>query len=110
MTEDDRLALICEHAPPTAFPGSVESTARMIASLCPLDQLTLTPPDELREKLRGIRFAHRASTPADDDEYWLARSPFDNRFYVFASCSFGGGWPTKPVYAYDESPAWFYED
>ena len=101
------MALIREYAPITVFPGSIETTTEMVASLCPLDQLTMTPPDKLREMLRRIRFAHKASTPSDDDEYWLARSPFDHRFYVFASCSFGGGWPTEPNYVYDERPAWF---
>lgn len=82
----------------------------MVAELCSLAKLAKTEPDELREKLSQIRFEHKPSTPADDDEYWLAQSPFDKRFYVFASCAFGGNWPASPAYVFDERPAWFDED
>jgi hypothetical protein len=51
---------------------------------------------------------HKASIPADDDEYWLARSPFDGKFYVFASQA-GAGWPSSPDYVLDRRPSWFDE-
>lgn len=110
LSEQDRMALIREYTPTSVFPGAVDRTAGMVASLCPLEQLVETTPDQLQEMLSSICFEHKVSTPTDDDEYWLAQSPFNHKFYVFASCAFGGGWPTSPVYVLDERPAWFDED
>ncbi|MFZ0962756.1 MAG: hypothetical protein WAO35_17950 [Terriglobia bacterium] len=76
---------------------------------CARETVSVTPPDELRRKLAEVTFEHKASTPSDDDEYWLARSPFDGKYYVFASTP-GAGWPVEPVYVLDQRPGWFDED
>jgi hypothetical protein len=34
------------------------------------------PNDELRSRIANFQIEHKASTPFDDDEYWMARSPF----------------------------------
>lgn len=108
--EGGRLrALLIEYAPPSAFPGSPSYTFAMLAALCPRESVSVTSPDELRRKLAEVTFEHKASTPSDDDEYWLARSPFDGKYYVFASTP-GAGWPVEPVYVLDQRPGWFDED
>ena len=109
LTDDDHVALVREHAPDSAFPGPADRTDSMVAALVPRADLARTAPGELRNRLSQVRFEHRASTPSDDDEYWLAQSPFDQRFYLFASCAQGGGWPTSPVDLRDVRPAWFDE-
>jgi hypothetical protein len=116
--EGERLhALLIEYAPTKAFPGrSGESratrsyTVGMLAALCPREIVSITPPDELQRKLAAVFFEHKASNPYDDDEHWLARSPFDAKFYVFSSLAMGGGWPTEPSMVLEERPSWFDED
>ncbi|MFZ0960356.1 MAG: hypothetical protein WAO35_05585 [Terriglobia bacterium] len=108
--EGGRLrALLFEYAPHSAFPGSPSYTIAMLAALCPRESVSGTSPDELRRKLAKVSFEHKASTPYDDDEYWLAQGPFDGKFYVFASMP-GAGWPYDPVYVLEARPAWFDED
>jgi hypothetical protein len=107
--DEERLhALLIEYAPPGAFPGQPSYTVKMLAALCPREIVSITPPGELRRKLAEVSFEHKASTPSDDDEYWLARSPFDGKFYVFASQP-GGVWPSSPHFVLDQRPAWFDE-
>ena len=101
--------LLIQYAAPSAFPGQPSYTFEMLAALCPREAVLVTPPDELRRKLAEVFFEHKASSPSDDDEYWLARSPFDGKFYVFASLPWAG-WPGDPVYVLDARPAWFDED
>lgn len=110
LDDDDHVAIVRDHAPSGVFPGPEKSTVRMVACLVPRSDLAKTAPSELRSRLSRIRFEHKASTPSDDDEYWLAQSPFDKRFYLFASCALGGGWPTSPVNVLDARPAWFDEE
>jgi hypothetical protein len=72
--EGERLhALLIEYAPLSAFPGQPRYTVSMLAALCPREIVSVTPPGELRRKLAEVSFGHKASTPADDGEYWLAR-------------------------------------
>ncbi len=102
------LALLLEYAPPEVFPGKSPNTVRMLAALCPPELVAVTPPGDLRRMLAEVTFEHKASTHYDDDEYWLARSPFDHNFYVFAACPCAG-WPRSPVYVLRERPQWFDE-
>jgi hypothetical protein len=74
-----------------------------ISSMIPEAALESIGEDELHTKISRIRLEHRASTPYDDDEYWLAQSPFDGKWYLFASLPCAG-WPTSPVRVYDERP------
>lgn len=104
MNEDELLALIHEVSSET------RGMHKAIASMCPnLQTLAGMPRDDLKRKLASISFEHKASTPYDDDEYWLAQCPFNNLWYVFASLPCAG-WPTTPVYVLNERPAWFDED
>jgi hypothetical protein len=66
------------------------------------------PNDELRSRIANFQIEHKASTPFDDDEYWMARSPFDQKYYVWAALPFAGV-PTEPAYILDERPGWFDE-
>jgi hypothetical protein len=110
LNEKGREALVRMYAE-DRLEGRDKGKLVMLAAVCPLEILARTPPDELREKLDEIWIDHKASTPSDDDEYWLLFSPFDHKYYVFASCAFaGGGWPSKPVYVLDEPPRRFYEE
>lgn len=108
--EDRLLARIIQLAPDSAFPGSRNWGAGMVAALCPLDQVADMPDDLLREKLRQINFECRQSKPWDDDDYWMAQSPFDGRHYIFALLNIVSGPPGPPVYVLDQRPAWFDEE
>jgi len=81
-----------------------------IASMCLDDSVNELSSQELGDKINSISFEHKASTPTDDDEYWMAQSPFNGKYYIFASCAQGGGYPSCPSYILDEPPGWFYED
>jgi hypothetical protein len=107
--EGERLhVLLIEYAPLRAFPGQPHDTVRMLAELCQREIVSVTPPEELRRKLAEVSFEHKASRPGEEDEYWLARSPFDGKFYVFAT-STAAGWPSGPDYVLDLRPSWFDE-
>jgi hypothetical protein len=80
-----------------------------ISSMIPEEMLASISLDTLRAKISRIRLEHRASTPYDDDEYWLAQSPFDGKWYLFASLPCAG-WPTSPVEVSGERPEFFDEE
>lgn len=91
-TETNLQKLVEKHSP---FNSGIQG---MI--LCILKQSIIgeiAEPD-LIEKIKSITYEHKASTPSDDDEYWTFHSPFDGKWYTFASTACGGGWPTNPVY------------
>lgn len=108
--EERRLDRMIHLAPESIFPGSRNWGAGMVAALCPLEEIAGMPDDVLRGKLQQIRFEHRRSTPWDDDKYWMAQSPFDGRYYVFALLNIVSGPPGPPVYVLDRRPAWFDEE
>jgi hypothetical protein len=112
--ENDNLSDIRTEEGLLAFIRAVSAVTpgmhRAVASMCPHpDTLASMPREVLGQKIASVSFDHRATTPYDDDEYWMAQSPFNGMWYVFASMP-GAGWPTKPVYVLDGRPAWFDED
>lgn len=90
--------------------GMAGCCIRTLMALVPSERLATAPAAELAQALSRTRWEHKASTYDDDDEYWMARSPIDSKFYVFASTAAGGGWPTRPCYVYSDRPDWFNED
>ncbi|NUN08633.1 MAG: hypothetical protein HUU54_05595 [Ignavibacteriaceae bacterium] len=58
--------------------------------------------NEIVEKLSLTEFYFKSSKPWDDDCYWMARSPFDNKYYVFAGMSAPY---YRPFYILNEPPA-----
>ena len=83
---------------------------RMLMSVIPCDLLNKLPASEIASKLSTICWEHKSSSPFDDDEYWMAHSPFDNKYYTFASQAMGGGWPTEPDYVEKDRPTRFDEN
>ena len=81
----------------------------MAAKICELSAPPDVTKDELLAGAKKIDFEHKASTPSDDDEYWLAQSPFDQKLYTFASL-FCAGWPIDPVYIDNNRPERFDAD
>jgi len=85
MTKAVVMALIAAHS-------LVEEGMRaMVASMCPMD---LSEAD-LIAGIRAITFDHTPSSAEDDDEHWVAQSPFDGKYYHFAA-SPAAAWPTRP--------------
>ena len=89
--------------------GMAGCCLRVLMALVPSERLAAASAAELAKALASTRWEHRASTTYDDDEYWMALSPVDNKYYVFAASPFAG-WPTRPCYIYTDRPDWFDED
>ncbi len=97
---------------------------KMVESVCLLDKATskdrpawvesfdmvnCVSISKLKEKIAAISFEYRASTFSDDDVYFMTQSPFNDKWYVFAS-GMGFGWPSKPAYIFENRPEWFDDD
>jgi hypothetical protein len=82
----------------------------MKASVCELSAPGDIAEEELIKGADRISFEFKASTPSDDDVYWLTQSPFNGRWYTFASSFCSGGYPSSPVYDDAERPARFDEE
>lgn len=82
---------------------------KMAETVIPDDAISKLTVREIIEKIQLITFDHKASTPSDDDEYWLCQSPFDGKWYLFASLAMGGGWPEEPVSVTVDRPSSFDE-
>jgi hypothetical protein len=80
---------------------------RMLLSVVPLESLEQLPAAIIAMKLSTVVWQHQPSSPWDDDEYWMTQSPFDGKYYVFASHAMGGGWPTEPDFIEKDRPPWF---
>jgi len=107
----DRLPREMRRETPLQFSiGMAGCCLRTLMALVPSERLAAASAAELAEALSSTRWEHRASTYHDDDEYWMARSPVDNKYYVFASTAVGGGWPTRPCDIYTDRPDWFDEN
>lgn len=100
MERSDLMAIIARERP------AEPDRHGMIASLCPDSYLATAKADDLKAKIQTVSFLHKASTPDDDDEYWAAQSPFDGRWYLFAS-GMGGAMPTEPVRVSNNRPSVF---
>jgi hypothetical protein len=87
------FALIKEHSP--VHP----SLRRMVLNMCPL---TLGEAD-LVAGIKEIVFDHTPSSFFDDDQHWVAKSPFDNKYYHFAGSPVCRN-PTKPAEITDLPP------
>jgi len=59
------------------------------------------PAKQLADILRTVRWDFQASSYSDDDMYCWAPSPFNGKYYVFAST---WDWPAKPDYVLDYRP------
>ena len=57
----------------------------------------------------NVSFEHKATTSSEDDEYYMAFSTFDGKYYIWAT-SPGAGFPTTPIDIKDSRPIWFDED
>ena len=75
---------------------------KAVVSICP--QYALKPV--LIEGIKRVVFEHRPAIYSNDDEYWLAQSPFNGKWYVFVANDFVQ-MPERPVFVEDTRPIWF---
>lgn len=87
-----------------------EADRDLIVSVCQRSISSDMSEDEIREKIKKINVEFKASTPYDDDCYWMIRSPFNNKYYIFAQSPYCSGAPSEPVFIKPERPDWFDED
>lgn len=87
------MALIKEHSP-------VHPThRRMVLSMCPLD----LGEASLVAGIKAITLEHTPTSGGDDDEHWVALSPFDGKYYHFAGSNVCR-YPTKLCEITDSPP------
>lgn len=86
--------------------GSAFRYFQMLMSLVPDKVLEGTNPAEVAERLRTIQWDHRPSASPGDDEFMMARCPFDGCFYLYATQP-GCGWPIRPTEVSAEVPYCF---
>ena len=87
------MALIQEHS--LVHP----SYRRMVLSMCPL----YLKEAELIAGIKAIVLEHTPSSVGDDDEHWVAKSPFDGKYYHFAGSNICR-YPTTPTEITDSPP------
>lgn len=102
--EKSRIRTILERIWP-GLPGE----KGLVATICELSAPADILEEELVSKAMKMGFSFKPSTPSDDDVYWLEQSPFDGKWYTFASLFCSGGFPISPVYIDDEYPNRFDE-
>ena len=97
MDQDQIRSLVARQStvPEKQFP--------MVVAMVERAELSGIPGHEVSEKIAGISFEQKPSTPYDDDTYWAAESPFDGQWYLFAT-GIGGDMPTEPVQVVPHRP------
>lgn len=103
--DEKRIRTILEQL----WPG-IPMEKSMVLAMCLHGASVDTSKEALVAAAKEISFEFKPSTPSDDDAYWLARSPFDGKWYTFAALGAGGGWPQTPVYIDDDRPPRFDEN
>jgi hypothetical protein len=75
----------------------------MVAAICRLSAPTDITKETLILGATTITFSHKPPTPYRSDEYWLAQSPFNDRWYLFAAIA-EEDFPTVPTGVFDTPP------
>jgi hypothetical protein len=85
------------------WPGSGHERELAVV-ICKLSAPANVTEEELVNAARTIKPHFRATTNYDDDVYWMGKSPFNEKWYIFASF---GGVPELPAYICKHFPVEF---